>query len=66
MAGSGSTNFRRWGITLAPSHAEHAAVLGAVKARPGGVGVCGKVRATAGLDRACARRRGGAQVGTKG
>ena len=47
-----------------PLHAERAAVLGAVKARPGSVGVRGKVRATAGLDsrlRATARlaRRSG-------
>src|SRR4029077_5078337 len=42
--------------TCHPDHNQCAAVLGAVKARPGNDGVCGQVRATAGLDSPCARR----------
>ena len=40
-----------------PMPIEHAAVLGALKPRPGGAGMRGVGGATAGLDRPCARRR---------
>jgi len=39
-----------------PDHNQRAAVLGAVKARPGNDGACGKGGATADLDSPCARR----------
>src|SRR6266446_6710637 len=42
--------------TCHPDHNQPAAVLGAVKARPGNAGACGQRRATAGLDSPCARR----------
>src|SRR5207342_109921 len=42
--------------TCHPDHNKRAAVLGSIKARPGNDGVCGQVRATAGLDSPCARR----------
>src|SRR4249919_2730242 len=42
--------------TCHPDHNQRAAVLGAVKARPGNDGACGQGRATAGLDSPCARR----------
>src|SRR5271170_4584257 len=42
--------------TRHPDHTERAAVLGAIKARPGNDGACGQRRATAGLDSPCARR----------
>jgi len=42
---------------------ERAVVLGALKTRPGGVGVRGDDGATAGLDRPCARRRSACAAG---
>ena len=42
--------------TCHPDHNKRAAVLGAVKARPGNDGACGQARATADLDSPCARR----------
>src|ERR1700748_540421 len=39
-----------------PDHNQRAAVLGALKARPGNDGACGQDRATADLDSPCARR----------
>ena len=42
--------------TCHPDHNQRAAVLGSFKARPGNDGVCGQVRATAGLDSPSARR----------
>src|SRR5579864_5583020 len=39
-----------------PDPNQRAAVLGAVKARPGNDGACGQGRATADLDSPCARR----------
>ena len=44
---------------------QSAAVLEAVKARPGNGGAWGSVRATADLDRPCARRRNGRAAGTE-
>ena len=41
------------------------AVLGAVKAQPGNAGASRKPRATAGLDRTCARRMSRVQAGAK-
>src|SRR5271169_3353530 len=42
--------------TCHPDHNQRAAVLGAVKARPGSDTACGQRRATADLDSPCARR----------
>src|SRR4249919_583958 len=42
--------------TCHPDHNQRAAVLGAVKARPGNARSCGQRRATAGHDSPCARR----------
>jgi len=39
-----------------PDHNQRAAVLGAIKVRPGNHRACGHGRATADLDRPCARR----------
>jgi hypothetical protein len=48
-----------------PMPIEHAAVLGALKTRPGGVWGRGDDGATAGLDRPCARRRMECAAGMK-
>src|SRR5256885_23512 len=52
-------------IVVTPDRRKRAAVLATVKVRPGNVGVCGTVRATADLDGVCARRPSGRQVGAK-
>jgi transposase len=50
---------------MASDQLERRAVLGAVKARPGSRGARCRDRATAGLDRSCARRACTPQAGTK-
>jgi hypothetical protein len=62
MAQRPSTLLRRSGV---PTCRQHDVVLDAVKAWPVDAGACGSDTATASLDRICARRPAGRQVGTK-
>ena len=52
-------------LIIVPTTTSVAAVLGPVKARPGNDGACGQGRATADLDRPCARRPQHVWVGAK-
>src|SRR5712664_3788225 len=52
-------------LIIVPTTTSVAAVLVSVKARPGNDGACGQGRATADLDRPCARRPQHVWVGAK-
>ena len=52
-------------LIIVPTTTSVAAVLGPVKARPGNDGACGQGKATADLDRPCARRPQHVWVGAK-
>ena len=52
-------------LIIVPTTTSVAAVLVPVKARPGNDGACGQSRATADLDRPCARRPQHVWVGAK-
>src|SRR6266852_4607452 len=59
IQGCGAMIRARWQsspLIIVPTTTSVAAVLGPVKARPGNDGACGQGRATADLDRPCARR----------
>src|SRR6266436_9833411 len=59
IQGCGAMIRARWQsspLIIVPTTTSVAAVLGPVKARPGNDGACGQGRATAALDRPCARR----------
>src|SRR6478672_2058934 len=66
--GCGAMIRARWQsspLIIVPTTTSVAAVLGPVKARPGNDGACGQGRATADLDRPCARRPQHVWVGAK-
>src|SRR5712672_2677180 len=68
IQGCGAMIRARWQsspLIIVPTTTSVAAVLGPVKARPGNDGACGQGRATADLDRPCARRPQHVWVGAK-
>ena len=68
IQGCGAMIRARWQsspLIIVPTTTSVAAVLGPVKARPGNDGACGQGKATANLDRPCARRPQHVWVGAK-